>query len=409
MSRSVLLKMENRNGKAARERSQRQPELDALRGLLLIGMTLTHLPTHASLYAYQPFGFVAAAEGFILVSAMLTGRIYGRTLPSDGIRVVARRLWERAAKLYSYHLLLLLVAFTVVAFLAVKQQQPALQGLLDFYLAHRGLAVVSSALLIYCPPLLDILPMYIVFLLLTPVALFIGRRWGWRYVLAPAALLGVAAQFGLREMIYTHLVQWTGFAVPLQNMGAFNLYAWQFLWAVGLWLGTGASERVAERFTSRASVAAALVVAVAFFIMRYQLIPYLAAHPVDQGESGLFLFDKWHLGIARVLNFTALGILFASARSYVSRWMAIEPLVVLGQSSLEVFSVHLLFCFAALAWIGDGIGSPFRDQAGVIVVTFTGLYALAYYRLERKRQAKAKVTEERLVKPTEIDFARRAA
>jgi hypothetical protein len=34
---------------------------------------------------------------------------------------------------------------------------------------------------------------------------------------------------------------------------------------------------------------------------------------------------------------------------------------------------------------------------------------LAYYRLERKRQAKARVTEARLVKPTEIDFARRAA
>ncbi len=408
MSRAALLNMRKNSPKNGQETaSRRQPELDALRGLLLIGMTLTHLPTHASYYAYQPFGFVAAAEGFIFVSAVLTGRIYGRLFNAEGIRVVARRLWERAAKLYGYHLLLLLVAFTLVAGLAVKEQQPALQGLLDFYLAHRGLAVLSSVLLVYCPPLLDILPMYIVFLLLTPLALFIGRRWGWKYVLAPAALLWVAAQFGLREMIYAHVVHWTGLAVPLQNMGAFNLYAWQFLWAVGLWLGTGASDRVVEYLTSRKAIVAALLVAAAFFVVRYQYIPYFAAHPVDQGSTWL-LFDKWHLGLARIVNFAALGILFAGARSYISRWLAIEPLVVLGQSSLEVFSVHLLFCFGALAWIGDGYGAPFRNQLGVIVITFTGLYALAYYRLQRRRQRKAEAAET-LLRPPEIDFARRAA
>ena len=408
MSRSVLLNMGNNWKSAQGTGSRRQPELDALRGLLLIGMTLTHLPTHASYYAYQPMGFVAAAEGFIFVSAMLTGRIYGRLLNAEGIRVVVRRLWERATKLYSYHLLLLLVAFTLVAGLAVKVNQPALQGLLDFYLAHRGLAVLSSALLVYCPPLLDILPMYIVFLLLTPVALYIGQRWRWIYVLAPTGALWVAAQFGLREMIYAHVVHWTGLAVPLQNMGAFNLYAWQFLWAAGLWLGTGASDRVLQRLTSRGTIVAALLVAAVFFVMRYQLIPQFAAHPVDQGATWP-LFDKWHLGVARLLNFAALGILFAGARSYISRWMAIEPLVVLGQSSLEVFSVHLLFCFGALAWIGDGGGAPFRDQISIVVITFTGLYALAYYRLQRKKQRKAKTAPAILGKPTDIDFASRAA
>ena len=57
----------------AANHSQRQPELDALRGLLLLWMTMTHLPTHASEYANQPFGFVSAAEGFVFLSAVLTG------------------------------------------------------------------------------------------------------------------------------------------------------------------------------------------------------------------------------------------------------------------------------------------------------------------------------------------------
>jgi hypothetical protein len=375
--------------------------------LLLIGMTLTHLPTHASLYAYQPFGFVAAAEGFIFVSALLTGRIYGRLFDREGIRSVTRGLFERAAKLYSYHLLLLLVAFTIVASIAVRSHQPALEGLLDFYLAHRVTAVLSSVLLVYCPPLLDILPMYIVFLLLTPLALYIGRRWGWRYVLIPGGALWVAAQFGLRESIYAHVVHWTGLTVPLQNLGAFNLYAWQFLWAVGLWFGTGAPEWIYERLNSRWIVSAALCTAAAFFVMRYQLIPIFAAHPVDQGQAWL-LFDKWHLGILRVMNFSALAILFAAARPRIARWLAVEPLVVLGQSSLEVFTVHLLFCFGALAWIGNGEGSPFRSQISIIVITFTGLYTLAYYRFQRRRQAKS-TKPEILKTPVDLGISSRAA
>ena len=368
--------------------SRRMPELDALRGWLLIGMTLTHLPTHASFYTYQPLGFVAAAEGFIFVSALLTGRVYGRLFEREGIRAAARGLWARAAKLYVYHLMLLAIAFTVVAAIAVRSQQPALEGLLDFYLAHHTLAVVSSVLLIYCPPLLDILPMYIVFLLLSPLALYAGRRWGWRYVLTPSMLLWAAAQFGLRQLIYSHMVHWTGFAVPLQNLGAFNLYAWQFLWISGLWLGAGVTSRVSERLTSRLTIAISFAVAVAFFILRYQLVPHFAVHPIDQGPLWM-VFDKWQLGPIRLLNFSALAILFAGARPYITRWIAIEPLVVLGQSSLEVFTVHLVFCFAALAWVGDGAGAPFRDQLGIVVMTFTGLYALAYYRYHQKSRDKA--------------------
>lgn len=47
----------------------RRWELDALRGLMLVLMTLTHLPTRLSSPLGQPFGFVSAAEGFVLLSA----------------------------------------------------------------------------------------------------------------------------------------------------------------------------------------------------------------------------------------------------------------------------------------------------------------------------------------------------
>ena len=45
----------------------RKPELDALRGLFLVWMTLTHLPTKFSDLVNQPFGFVSSAEGFVFL------------------------------------------------------------------------------------------------------------------------------------------------------------------------------------------------------------------------------------------------------------------------------------------------------------------------------------------------------
>src|ERR1035437_8338943 len=56
-------------------RLERRPELDALRGLFLVWMTLTHLPTRFSDYLNQPIGFVSSAEGFVFISALLVGRL----------------------------------------------------------------------------------------------------------------------------------------------------------------------------------------------------------------------------------------------------------------------------------------------------------------------------------------------
>ena len=62
---------------------ERRPELDALRGLFLVWMTLTHLPTRFSDFVNQPLGFVTSAEGFVFVSALLVGRLYIRDLLQD--------------------------------------------------------------------------------------------------------------------------------------------------------------------------------------------------------------------------------------------------------------------------------------------------------------------------------------
>src|SRR5271170_7863971 len=112
----------------------RRLELDAARGLMLVWITLTHLPTAASTYVNQPFGFISAAEGFIFLSALFTGRIYFRMAEHDGYRAMTLKLWTRTLRLYGYHALLLAFVFLVAVPIARHgDRRPGLHNLLDFY------------------------------------------------------------------------------------------------------------------------------------------------------------------------------------------------------------------------------------------------------------------------------------
>jgi hypothetical protein len=140
----------------------------------------THLPTILSTYVNQPFGFFAATEGFIFLSALFTGRIYFRIAERDGYGSMCRKLWKRTAKLYCYQLLLLAFAFIIEAPIAAHGNRPAVLNLLDFYFAAgHTRSFIDAALMVYRPPLLDILPIYIIFLALPPFALIVGWRFGW--------------------------------------------------------------------------------------------------------------------------------------------------------------------------------------------------------------------------------------
>lgn len=352
--------------------SRRQPELDGLRGLLLVWMTLTHLPTRASVYSNQTFGFVSAAEGFIFLSALLCGRVFGRKLDQEGVGSVWRRLGGRAGRLYAYHLFLLAVAFTVVARIAIHRNQPSLQGLLDFYLAHPVDGVIASILLVYRPPLLDILPMYILFLLGTPAVLWAAKRWSWRVVLIPSLLLWAGAQFQLRAATYGAFVRLTHVDIPFSALGAFDLYAWQLLWVTGLWIGAGRPGVVRLALRPKAAVSASLTIAAFFLLARHTYLWSVM-------NSGIWapLIDKWHLGPMRILNFTALVVLFAAIQPATVKVLGRGPLVALGQASLEVFCAHLLVCFGALALVGDGAKASIAQQAGIIAFAMMFLYATA--------------------------------
>jgi hypothetical protein len=375
-------------------RLERRPELDALRGLFLVWMTLTHLPTRFSDFTNQPIGFVSAAEGFVFVSALLVGRIYMRDSLKNapGVRVT---LWKRSLQIYTYHLVMLAFLFTVAAAFAVHTHKAALNHLLNFYLAHPVVAIVGSVLLLYCPPLLDILPMYVTFLFFSPLLLATAARYGWRKILVASALIWVLAQFGLRDLVHNWIVSLIRLQIPLQETGAFNLFAWQAVWVAGLWIG--ARSALGETPLSRIPRWAVAVSGVAclFFIgIRHGWLgPYLT-----QPALGIQL-DKWQLGWLRVINLVTFTVVVYWMRPVLVRLISIEPFLTLGKASLRVFCAHIFFVFVGLALLYQDVGQDLDGQieqlhgftaVALVVVTFTALILVAVNEVRKRRADRKK-------------------
>jgi hypothetical protein len=175
----------------------RRPELDAMRGLMLVLMAITHVPTRYSTWLSQPFGFVSAAEGFVFLSAYMVGAIYTARALENGVAAMRSALWRRASVVWLCQVAMLLFLFTLIANIGLRTDRQAVKNLISFYLAEPIDALWTGLLMIYNPPLLDILPMYVLFMLASPVALTMGLwRNGWLPVIAGSLTLWAIAQFG---------------------------------------------------------------------------------------------------------------------------------------------------------------------------------------------------------------------
>ncbi len=364
--------MRSGTGPITMRQNDRQWELDAMRGLMLVLMTLTHLPTRLADPLGQPLGYVSAAEGFVLLSAYMAGRVYSAKADRQGEEAMKNAFFNRALKLYACQLALVLFAFTAIAGLGLALREGAVTDLLSFFLERPVVATLSAGLLLYSPALLDILPIYIVFMLLSPLLLLHGREHGWRGVIALSLALWFGAQFGLGPALYQLAFGWFDMPVRYRDMGAFEIFAWQFLWTLGLWMGTEHSrpDHVPTRFP-RWMVRTALALAAGAFLWRHAV----GQTPMPDGSVVNLMFDKWHLGPLRLINLLALLVLVMHfgpwLERHLPRW---RPLETLGQAALPVFCAHLVMALLALAMFGAANAA--RPGSVDLLILFVGFYTL---------------------------------
>jgi hypothetical protein len=317
---------------------QRDLRLDFFRGLALIFIFIDHIPENVlSYFTPQAFQFYDAAEVFIFISGYTAALVYGRTLARQGALYATAQILRRAWQLYVAHIFLFMIFIAEVSYTVTTFNNPMYNDemrVADF-LEEPHVAIVKALVLEFQPTFLDILPLYILLLVIFPVIL-LGLRLQLLLVLIPSFL------------VYA-VVQATDMSVPAYPQGHtwfFNPLAWQFLFTAGAALGLGETQPGRRMRPEGAPLLMAIVIAAVGLVIKLSW----TIHGVWDPFPGLFLKELWpvnknNLSPIRLVPFFAtvfiVGTLVAPNAKFLHSSLA-TPLVRCGQQSLEVFCFGIL-------------------------------------------------------------------
>lgn len=312
---------------------RRDLRIDTLRGVLLVLITINHFGAwlaedwwgfHAT---WQPLGYVSAAEGFVVLAGYSFAQVYVRYVNEPD--VLWRKARQRALSLYLYHVILTLGL--AVVYLWAPAYRTAWMEWLSPYDRHPLTSTSAIVLLVHQPPYLDLLPMYALFLLFSPVVMVGLHRHHWPSIFAASLALWLLGQ------VMPPLDTITTRVLPAHRTGYFNMCSWQMLYVVGLWLGTSYRQSLWVRpLQSQLLWSLIIVAACVFFLSRHALI-------LPELTTGI---DRSTLGWLRLLNVLLLISIFSALFPRIPHPQHPPWLAFLGQHSLQVFACHILLLYA---------------------------------------------------------------
>src|SRR3974390_171774 len=228
--------------------SERDLRLVLFRGLALWLIFVDHIPDNvASWLTIRNYGFSDATEIFIFISGYTAAFVYGRAMRERGFVLACARILRRAWQIYVAHIFLFTIFMAEIAYVAATFENPLYaeeMKILDF-LKQPDVTIFQALLLKFKPVNMDVLPLYIILLLLFPPLL--------RLLLWPPAfaLAGSAAVYALPWKF-----EWNLPAYP-NGVWFFNPFAWQLLFVFGAWCALGGASRLAPLLQWRGAVVAA--------------------------------------------------------------------------------------------------------------------------------------------------------
>lgn len=312
---------------------KRNSAVDFFRGLCLLVMMVDHLQLFAfeslnylQKYTFESLGFVSAAEGFVFISGLMSGLVYGK-LALASLTNFSHKLKMRILKIYKYHFVtvsIIAVCFTLPIF--YQHWDIEWQGKLALWKEAPLKAWLYGIVFLYQTSFIDVLPLYIMLMtgLLFFMPLLVRKRA--KVILSFSVLLWVAGQFYPQQALGERL----GFL-----LGWFEILSWQLLFFSGVTLGFLALNTKKIPHDVRLFTLA-LLLSISFFLLRH--FGYEYVHESD-------LFSVRVLGVARLLNFFSIAYVFYFLSHQWPETFAFKPLTILGENSLRVFTIHLIVVY----------------------------------------------------------------
>jgi hypothetical protein len=321
--------------------------LDLYRGYALWLIFLAHVPgTFVNRITPWNYGFSDPAEVFIFVSGYANAYVYGRVMEQRGFVVGGAQIVRRAFEAYVAQIFLFVILIGEVFWLSHGSH--ALDDAVSIRILHErpDESIVALLQLKFMPVNMNVLPLYVVVLAVSPAVLWLLRKMPAVALALAATVYAAANLFGLNFPSFP------------QGYWYFNPLAWQFLFVLGAWCGLGAADWVWSLVRSRLVLILAAVYAVSVFVM------FLGWNRLNLGgvlpEWSLYAFGKTNLGVLRLLHFLTLAIV---ADWLIPRhwpplsWRVLRPLILCGQHSLEVFCLGVTLAFAGQVAVVEAPGS----------------------------------------------------
>jgi len=320
---------------------KRDLRLDLFRGLALWLIFLDHIPSNiVNWVTIRNYGFSDATEIFIFISGYTAAFVYGKSMRERGIVIAGSRILRRAWQLYVAHIFLFAIFMAEIAYFQSSSVNPVYAeevNALDF-MQRPDETIIQALLLKFKPSYMDILPLYIVLMLLFPPILWLLQR-------------SATAALGLSVILYAF--NWH-FGWNLKSYPAgewfFNPLAWQLLFVFGAWCALGGAERLSKVLRSRVTMSIAIAYLLfAFSIAMTWHFPRLRIFIPLWLADWMYPIDKTNLDVLRFAHFLALAAL--TVRFLPKTWPGLEsrflrPAILCGQNSLEVFCLGIFLSFA---------------------------------------------------------------
>ena len=359
----------------------RDLRLDLFRGIALWLIFLDHIPSNAvSWITIRNYGFSDATEIFIFISGYTAAFVYGRAMRERGIVVAGARILRRAWQIYVAHIFLFTIYMAEISYVATSFENPLYaeeMNILDF-LKQPDVTIVQALLLKFKPVHMDVLPLYIILLLLFPPILWLLQRWSTLALGASLALYVAVWQFGLNLPAYP------------EGTWFFNPLAWQLLFVFGAWCAVGGAERLAPLVRSPATLLIAVIyLACAFVIALSWYLPEQISFVPHWLEDLIYPIDKTNLDVLRFAHFLALAVL--TMRFVPRTWPMLHswilyPAILCGQHSLEIFCLGVFLAFAGHFALVEISGSFWMQVAisafGILAMIATAALITWYKQLE---------------------------
>jgi hypothetical protein len=294
-----------------------------------------------------------------------------------GFLISGARILRRAWQIYVAHIFLFAIYMAEISYVATSFENPLYaeeMNILDF-LKQPDVTIIQALLLKFKPANMDVLPLYIVLLLLFPPILW---------------LLQLHANLALAASIALYVLAWQfGWNLPSYPAGYwyFNPFAWQLLFVFGAWCALGGAERLAGVLASRVTVAlAAAYIAFAFVISLTWYLPGTGSYVPRWLEEAIYPVDKVNLDVLRIAHFLALAAL--TVHFLPRDWpglnsRALKPMILCGQHSLEIFCLGVFLSFAAhfaLVEVSRSVAMQFLVSALGILIMIGTAWLITWYK-----------------------------